>query len=135
MRLTISSVVFGALAIAATALAPAAIAQSRSPAGTWKVSPFEGCTGTFTVDESSARWQIDCTYKGEKATADEVFTRHDLDNGDFSFDIVPEKSSVSNYTMDTKIVLKLNDACSASFDITEPNGTQSFRATRPGARC
>jgi hypothetical protein len=121
----------------ALAVAPpsAARAQNLDPTGSWKISPFEGCTGTLTVAASSGTWVIDCVYEGKPASANETLTRQDLGNGEFQFDVVADKSTASNYTMDSKLILKMSGACSGSVDIVEPGSSDTFKASRGGPGC
>jgi hypothetical protein len=111
-------------------------AQSLDPNGAWTVTPFEGCTATLTVEPQSATWKSDCVHDALKSTVNEVFTRRDVGNGQVEFDIVAAKSSVSNYNMDSKLVLKMNGACAGSLDVVEPAGrTDTFKASRTGPGC
>jgi len=112
-------------------------AQNLDPNGTWTVTPFEGCTAILAVDPTSATWKSDCALKnGQRSTVNEVATRRDLGNGQFEFDVVAAKSSVSNYTMDSKIVLKMSGACSATLDAIDPQEhADIFKTTRTGPGC
>jgi hypothetical protein len=128
--------VLAALVMLGTAGGNRASAQNLDPAGSWTVTPFTDCTATLTVEDASATWKSDCVHNGMQATVNEVATRRDLGNGEFEFTIVPDKSSVSNYNMDAKLVLKMASACSASLDVVEPKGnTGTFKASRTGPGC
>lgn len=125
-----------ALVILGPAGPNAANAQNLDPSGTWTVTPFEGCTATLTVEAASATWKSDCVRNGQHAAVNEVSTRRDLGNGQFEFDIVPDKSSVSNYTMDSKLVLKMSSACAGSLDAVEPKGgMDTFKTSKTGPGC
>jgi len=111
-------------------------AQNFDPDGTWTVTPFQGCTATLTVEAASATWKSDCMYNGKRSVVNEMSTRRDLGNGGFQFDVVPDRSTVSNYDMDAKLVLKMTGACAGSLDVVDPRElTETFQASRSGPGC
>ena len=130
------AIALGMFSAAALAFAHPAAAQDLNPSGNWKVSFFEGCDGALNIADSSATLSINCTYEGKPTSVNEVFNRRDLQSGQFQFDIVADKSSVSNYDMDSKLVLKMSGPCAGSVDIYDSqNGSTTFNASRTGPGC